>query len=426
MAVSDLLRTDIYLAALLGERDEREDFFVVRTPGNPGFFYGNLLVLKQEPKSIEHWLKTFEAEFGAETGHRCLAWNGPDLGPELVAEAKRLRLDFEDSAEMFMESAPQEVGEWRVRPLDLETEWESIVELNIASDVTEQKSDDSYRLFKSRLRERYRQWLERGLATWWGAFDGERLVGQCGMVPCEELGRFQSVETHPDYRRRGVCASLISVVARHGLEKEGFERLMLVAEVDGPALELYKRLGFVESGKTQSLLRHDRPINIRPEEHGDHASTRSLVIAAFKGSDEAHLIEGLREAPDTISLVAEQTNSLMGHVLFSRVQIEGVGAGTSVAALAPLAVRPSAEGRGFGSLLVRKGLELCQQAGFELCLVIGSPDYYARFGFVPATPHGLSNPFGVTDEHFMVLELKPGALAGCSGQAIYHEAFAAL
>ena len=426
MAISDLLRTDIHLASLLGERDEREDFFVVQTPENPGFFYGNLLVLKDEPKVIEPWIATFEEVIGAEKVHRCIAWSGEPLAPELVREAERLGLEVEGATEMFMKVAPPIKGEWVVRPIDLDRDWAASVQLSIDSDVAEQEGDESFHLFKDRLRETRRRWIQRGLATWWGAFDGERLVGQCGMVQCEELGRYQAVETHPDWRRRGVCASLIATVAHDALHRLGCERLILVAEVDGPALELYKRLGFTETGQTHSLLKHNMPLKLRDEKKGDHASVRSLVTAAFENPAEALLIESVRESEGAISLVAELTNSIVGHVLFSRLRFEGASKERSACALAPLAVRPSMQGRGYGTKLVHEGLELCKQAGFELCFVVGSPKYYGRFGFEPAAPHGFTNTFDLTDEHFMVLELVPGALASSGGRALYHEAFDAV
>jgi putative acetyltransferase len=292
--------------------------------------------------------------------------------------------------------------------------------------VTEQVGDESFVAFKNGLRRVRRQWLEQGLAKWWGVFEGDQLIGQCGMVECEELGRFQSVETHPDWRRRGVCASLISTVARHALGELGKQRLLLSAEINGPALELYKRLGFRETGQTHSVLKHDRPLCIREEMQGDHAGVRSLTIAAFEGVEQAELIDMLRGSDEVISIVGEQTNSLLGHVLFSKVCIEGPGSNLSAVALAPLAVSPNFQGRGVGTRLVLDGLVLCKSAGHDLCLVLGDSAYYSRFGFVPAVPHGLNNPWGGDDGNFMVCELTENALSNCSGRPIYHVAFSAL
>ena len=74
-------------------------------------------------------------------------------------------------------------------------------------------------------------------------------------------------------------------------------------------------------------------------------------------------------------------------------------------------------------MLVREGIERCKRAGHDLCVVVGSPDYYGRFGFEPAAPHGLTEPFGFPAENFMVLELVPGALSDCAGVLVYDPAF---
>jgi putative acetyltransferase len=59
----------------------------------------------------------------------------------------------------------------------------------------------------------------------------------------------------------------------------------------------------------------------------------------------------------------------------------------------------------------------------ELSIVIGHPNYYPRFGFVPAGQKGLKAPFPVPDEAFMVLELAPKALTGIKGTVTYPPEF---
>jgi putative acetyltransferase len=56
-------------------------------------------------------------------------------------------------------------------------------------------------------------------------------------------------------------------------------------------------------------------------------------------------------------------------------------------------------------------------------VVLGHADYYPRFGFVPASGKGLRCKWPVGDEHFMVLELTPGALDGVGGLVEYRPEF---
>ena len=87
--------------------------------------------------------------------------------------------------------------------------------------------------------------------------------------------------------------------------------------------------------------------------------------------------------------------------------------------LAPLAVDPDCQRRGIGSRLVAQGLDRCRESGYRIAVVLGHPAYYPRFGFVPARLHGIRFEMEVSDDAFMVLELEPGALAGCTGVARY-------
>ena len=58
-----------------------------------------------------------------------------------------------------------------------------------------------------------------------------------------------------------------------------------------------------------------------------------------------------------------------------------------------------------------------------LVIVVGHPEYYPRFGFTPAAPHGLKAPFPVPDEAFMVFELKPATLKNAAGTVRYPPPF---
>ena len=50
---------------------------------------------------------------------------------------------------------------------------------------------------------------------------------------------------------------------------------------------------------------------------------------------------------------------------------------------------------------------------------LGHPSYYPRFGFIPGEPLGIRPPFEVSAGAFMVLKLRPGALAGDHGEVRY-------
>jgi len=67
-------------------------------------------------------------------------------------------------------------------------------------------------------------------------------------------------------------------------------------------------------------------------------------------------------------------------------------------------------------MLVREGLKECKRLNHSIIIVIGHPNYYPRFGFKPASLFGITPPFEVPNEAFLIIELKPGALKGVSGR----------
>jgi putative acetyltransferase len=161
-------------------------------------------------------------------------------------------------------------------------------------------------------------------------------------------------------------------------------------------------------------------IELRPEADDDRAQVWRVNELAFGRPDEAAVVEALRGAgPAILSLVAVRGGAVVGHILFSPVTIASPAGELAAVGLAPMAVAPEAQRTGVGSRLVRAGLEALRRAGHDVVVVLGHPAYYPRFGFERASRHGLSWEHPCADEAFMVLALRPGALAGRAGIVRY-------
>ena len=90
--------------------------------------------------------------------------------------------------------------------------------------------------------------------------------------------------------------------------------------------------------------------------------------------------------------------------------------GHSALLLGPLAIAQDRAGKGIGRALMFKTLELAAQLGHDLVLLVGDIDYYKRFGFVPASPHGFVMPGESRPERLQVAPLKDGILGQVSGE----------
>ncbi len=162
---------------------------------------------------------------------------------------------------------------------------------------------------------------------------------------------------------------------------------------------------------------------IRNEEPGDLEAVRVVNRAAFSGEVEADLVARLWADGDAVfGLVAEVDGRVIGHILFSRLPIEmASGDAIDAAALAPLAVLPSWQGRGIGSALMRQGLDVCGGRGVPAVIVLGDPGYYTRFGFSTELASRLQTPW--SGPYLMAIELAPGGWGDGRGEARYPKAF---
>lgn len=166
------------------------------------------------------------------------------------------------------------------------------------------------------------------------------------------------------------------------------------------------------------------PVEVRPERPDDVPAIRRVNEEAFGRADEADLVDLIRERGKTVrSLVAVSADRVVGHILFTAVTIEASRRVAPALGLGPVSVLPSHQGRRIGSLLVRTGLAACRDAGHGCVVVVGHPEYYPRFGFVPARQYGVAWEHPVPDEAFMLVELRPDALGTSGGIARYQPEF---
>jgi putative acetyltransferase len=162
-------------------------------------------------------------------------------------------------------------------------------------------------------------------------------------------------------------------------------------------------------------------MHIRTEQPGDAEAIHEVTVAAFQtvtygDGSEGRVIDTLRASGAlTLSLVAEDAGAIVGQVTFSPVTINEHNG--PWLCLGPVAVDPARKHQGIGSALIREGLARIEADGCEVCVLLGNPAYYGRFGFVhdPALYCGEGQP-----EAFQRIVLKGEAPRG---KVTFHAAF---
>ena len=164
-------------------------------------------------------------------------------------------------------------------------------------------------------------------------------------------------------------------------------------------------------------------IEIREEHPGDVTAVRDVNKRAFGQDQEGNIVDALRSNRATLlSLVATLRGQVVGHIMYSSLSVGDIPG----AALGPMAVLPEHQRQGIGSRLVEAGNRKLKEGGCLFIVVVGHANYYPRFGFRPASTHGITCEWEVPDDVFMMLVLDPPKMQGVSGLAKYRHEFSSV
>lgn len=252
------LRTELALLERSGsEVEDRGTHLVVRTPGNPDFFWGNFLVLRglPHPGGAREVMGACFTEFPL-SGHRAITFDRTEpLDEAVLAEFTGAGMTASTSVALTattLAPPPHPHAEAVLRPLASNDDWEQRVALAAATHTG--KVGPSFAAYARGRVAAERSLEEQGLGRRWGAFLDERLVCTAALYRVADgLARYQSVETHPDVRRQGLAGTLVHHVGSHGLTELGARTLVIVADADDEAIRVYRALGLEGTEQTTEL-----------------------------------------------------------------------------------------------------------------------------------------------------------------------------
>ena len=212
--------------------------------------------------SLEVWKDLFRREFSDNPAvkHYTFMWNSVTEGIGNIADFEKENFKVDFSAVLTATSVYRPLKhnpKVQVRPISTGAEWSAVTENQIISKAAEY-GKESYRRFKEQHMSRYRTMSEKGLGYWFGAFIYGHLVGDLGVYSDGSLGRFQSVETHPDFQKQGVCGSFVYESAKFAFEKMKIKELVMVADAKYHAAKIYESVGFMPAAKEYSAFWWDK------------------------------------------------------------------------------------------------------------------------------------------------------------------------
>ena len=253
--------TDLFILRLAGaEVRERERYRVIRSPDQPTYFYGNLLLFPAAPErgDFERWTELFRAEFVSdpEVRHLTFCWDDPSGACGDDAPFIEAGYEHEVSTVLCATSVhapPRPLAELVVRPLRGDRDWEAAVACQFAT-RDEKYESASHLLFVQRRMRAQRALVASGAGEWYGAFLEGQLVGNLGIYVEHGVGRFQVVTVTPAFQRRGVCGTLVHAAALHAFDVLDARELVMVADPDAGAIRVYRSVGFEPLERQASLF----------------------------------------------------------------------------------------------------------------------------------------------------------------------------
>ena len=248
-------RTDLQIIALLGASvTDRGDHLIVRSPHNPDFHWGNhVRVTTGDPADADRWLRVFDAEF---PGASYVAIGLPSLPAVDGYAARGVEVSTDDvlTSTELPEQRPLAAG-YTSRPLSCDDDWDQVVRNGLAENARDGRYDPVlHERFLRGQADASRALVARGAACWFGAFAGDELAADLGIVVLGTTARYQAVGTAAPHRRRGLAGHLLGVAARWAAD-HGAREWVIVTETTNPAGRLYRSVGFAEATRIVGAYR---------------------------------------------------------------------------------------------------------------------------------------------------------------------------
>jgi len=245
-------QTDVELCRQQGARvSEHADHVTVRTALNPTYRWGNFLLVTAPcaPDEVERWLERFGVAF-PNAGHVAIGLDTPATADETLT-AFSAGLERETNAVLVNDAAlptpPTPPAAAELRAVLSDHDWRLAVDLRLANDDVH---EPGYREFLETQMRAIRGACEQGHGAWFGAFRDGAMLASLGIFAAGAgRARYAAVDTHPAHRRQGLARALLATAAAHARARLDAQELVILADPDYFAIDLYRSIGFRDCEK---------------------------------------------------------------------------------------------------------------------------------------------------------------------------------
>jgi len=242
------LKTNVFMSSLLGNVYDRGDYIAIKTPSNPKFHWGNFLIFPSPPKNGDYasWLSLYDLEFKDIPNLECKLFTWDGLTGERGRIEKFVTNGFNIDIGVYLAAQatipPKHLNtNIEIRVIQNNSDWNQLLNIH---------KNESH-LHTQLLQQR--KWTEKGRGHLFGAFYQDKLVGDLGLFNKDGIGRFQNVGTIEEFRKQGVCGTLVYEVSKRAFSNLGIKQLIMEADNESGASRIYESLGFKEIEKNIAI-----------------------------------------------------------------------------------------------------------------------------------------------------------------------------
>jgi ribosomal protein S18 acetylase RimI-like enzyme len=260
--------TDVDVLAPDHTLERRDGYWVVQSPSNPTFWWGNFLLFDDAPLpgDGERWEQLFAQAFAErpDVTHRTFAWDTVD-GQTGAAEDELAARGFELERSSGLIARSDQIREHaranrevEVRALDPEGDeplWAAVLDVQMGSAPEEFRETDYHLTFMRRRQQEHRTIFRGGRGSWYVALLDGAVAGSLGVVVTDRRARYQTVDTAEAFRRRGIASRLVVDAARDAMSKHPIDNFVIVADPDYHAIGIYEDLGFERVERVVGAMR---------------------------------------------------------------------------------------------------------------------------------------------------------------------------
>ena len=157
------------------------DHIVQLTPAEPDYWHGNCIIMKDLGDPLAD--TTHFAHHFPDATHHTTIWDVPNLDPALLAtlEPRGFEVDTFDVLSLSgpLNQAPMPEG-IMLRELR-DNDWPALTDLQLEVSLEDGYDPISHRPYLERRNIARQRQIADGLGTWFGAFDGDLIVGSMGL-----------------------------------------------------------------------------------------------------------------------------------------------------------------------------------------------------------------------------------------------------